>query len=37
MCHSPQEPVSVSGALVMLDHALTVLAAADAGSLPVVV
>jgi hypothetical protein len=37
MCHSPQEPVSVSGALAMLDHALTVLAAADAGSLPVVV
>jgi hypothetical protein len=37
MCHSPQEPVSVSGALVMLGHALTVLAAADAGSLPVVV
>jgi Domain of unknown function (DUF222) len=37
MCRSPQEPVSVSGALVMLDRALTMLAAADAGSLPVVV
>ena len=44
MCQSPQEPanglpeqVSVSAALAMLDRALAVLAAADAGSLPVVV
>jgi hypothetical protein len=29
-----QEPASVSGALVMLDRALAVLAGADAGSLP---
>ncbi|HYB88296.1 MAG TPA: DUF222 domain-containing protein, partial [Streptosporangiaceae bacterium] len=36
MC-SPQAPASVSEALTMLDRALDVLTAADAGSLPVVV
>ena len=36
MC-GPEEPVSVSAAVAMLDRALDVLAAADAGSLPVVV
>ena len=37
MCGSPQQPASVSEALVMLDRALDALTGADAGSLPVVV
>ena len=37
VCDGPQAPASVSEALTMLDRALGVLTAADAGSLPVVV
>jgi Domain of unknown function (DUF222)/HNH endonuclease len=37
VCGTPQQPASVSEALVMLDRALDALTGADAGSLPVVV